>query len=513
MSKYGLIFERKPETCVEQLKTHHVFLSERDGSFIRDPKRHSNILIEGENYHALKALQFTHKGKIDCQYIDPPYNTGNKDFVYDDSFVDADDTFRHSKWLSFMEPRLKLAKELMSDRGIIFVSIDDNEFAQLKLLMDSTFGEGNFLANIIWKNKFNGGYDAEFLTIEHEYILVYAKNRTTATLNSVPFNVEDDKTYKFEDEYCQARGKFKVMNLDDKSLKYSGSLDFPIQAPDGSSISPENCWRWGKDKVAWGMNNGFLSIVKDKNSWRVNKKQYQYCDNDGQPIIRAYPLRSIIDGVSNTNSGNEIKGVFGDKTLFQYAKPVELIKRLLLVATQKDSIVLDFFAGSGTTGQAVAELNKEDGGTRQFILTTNNAISDKLPQGIYNQVTLPRLTKTIGNENLKCLRVETLKQDEGVGQAIQQLELNERLVPIMQMTHNTHTLVERGEYYSIFANHDNTKHLGIWSNSGNKQKPIDIIALKKFKEHMKQYNNSEVIVNRPRTGYAAEYYQVIRKSV
>lgn len=295
------------------------------------------------------------------------------------------------------------------------------------------------------------------------------------------------------------------MNLDDKSLKYSSSLDFAIKAPDGSQIKPENCWRWGKDKVEWGMKNGFLSIVKDKDKWRVNKKQYQYCDNDGEIIVRAYPLRSIIDGISNTTSSNEIKDLFGDKNVFQYAKPVELIKRLLFVASQKDSIVLDFFAGSGTTGQAVAELNKEDGGTRQFIICTNNDISDKLPKGICTQVTYPRLVKTIDDENLQCFRIQLLKKEgKHTSHHIDQLVEDNKLLPVLMLRYNTFDVAETSDKYSIFTNYDQSFYLGVW------HKGIGTSGLA-FSRKMNTYcQNNEILVCRDST-YPKHYYQSINR--
>jgi adenine-specific DNA-methyltransferase len=500
--KTELSYEQKTENCFEEAKTHHILLKENESLDINNSAgKHHNILIEGENYHALKVLQYTHTGKIDVIYIDPPYNTGNKDFVYNDSFIDEEDAWRHAKWLSMMRVRLELARSLLNERGTIFISIDDNEQHRLRCLCDQIFGEQNFIAQLIWKNKFNGGYDAQFITTEHEYILVYAKNIEHAHLNYVPFNVEDDKAYKFEDEYVATRGKFKIMNLDDKSLKYSESLDFEIIAPNGSKISPANCWRWGKDKVAWGITNGFLQFVEVGNSWRVNKKQYQYCDNDGNPLVRAYPLRSIIDGVSNTNSGNEIKELFGDKTVFQYAKPVELIKRLLSVSTQKDSIILDFFAGSGTTGQAVAELNKVDDGHRQFILVTNNDKSDKLLKGICAQVTHPRLVKTIGTENLKYFKVASIKKNGKFdSNYIDQLTYDNPLLPILKLQYETFEEVESTKQYIILANHDKSFCLGVWHKGIGANGPD-------FKKKMNKLGKNKILICRDST-YPKDYFTI-----
>jgi adenine-specific DNA-methyltransferase len=514
--KFGLVFNSIPEKCVEQMKTSHVyFVDDAKRGWSNAEGRATNILIEGENYQALRALEYTHAGKIGCIAIDPIYNTGNDGFVYNDNLVDSEDPYRHSKWLSFMKHRLEIAHRLLSENGIIILHIDDNEMAHLKLLCDQIFGEQNFVANLIWKNKFNGGYDAQFITIEHEYILVYAKNINEAKLNYVPFNVEDDKAYKGVDEYSKTRGKFKVMNLDDKSLKYSESLDFKIKAPDGSYVEPENCWRWGKEKVQWGIENGFLEFVKDKKNgnWRVNKKQYQYCDNDGNALTRAYPLRSIIEGVSNTNSANEIKEYLGDKTMFNYAKPVELIKQLLFVSTQKDSIVLDFFAGSGTTGQAVAELNKEDGGNRQFILITNNEKSDRLPNGIARDCTYPRLEKTIKEyTNLRYLRVQTLKHTDkhpSDSARISQLQVENRMLPILSLLHNTHNPIEKGDKYTIFTNHNGTFFLGVYYND-DKLSAIKHDDIKKLRKLLKSYGKNAIEINTPGSGYVGEYYKFIQ---
>lgn len=519
--KTELVFDQKPETCIEETKTHHIlFTEDTEKSFVRDSKKGHNILIEGENYQALKVLQFTHPGKIDVITIDPPYNTGNKDFVYNDSFVDEEDTFRHAKWLSMMKVRLELARELLSERGVIFMHIDDNEQHRLRCLCDQVFGEQNFVANLIWKKRNGGGNDSKHFAIEHEYILCYAKSIENATINKIAQDISSDPRYKLEDEFVNMRGKYLLEQLQDGNIRYSQSLDYPISAPDGAQIypHPENLpnngkwlWRWNKEKSDWGVKNGFIEFKQMKGKWKVYTKQYQLVNNEGEPVTRAAPMRGILDFVNNSHSRKELQLILGSD-LFDYAKPVELIKRLLFVASQKDSIILDFFAGSGTTGQAVAELNKEDGGTRQFILVTNNDKSDKLPDGICQQVTYPRLEKTIGDQNLKFLKIELLQMDDGIQCAIEQLELNDRLSPIMQMAHNTFNLIDQGKAWRIFTNHDESYHLGIFSNSGKTLRPLDQEGLKQFKLQMQRYPKHQLIVNRPRRGYACDYYTLIRKN-
>lgn len=544
MPKYGLKFERKDEACEELLKTHHVFLSDDKRSFVRDENKHHNILIEGENLHALKILSYTHAGKVDCIAIDPPYNTGNKDFVYNDAFVDEEDSFRHSKWLSFMEKRLKIARTLLSERGVIFLHIDDNEFAQLKLLCDEVFGEKNFVANMVWKKKSGGGggLDSDGIATEHEYILAYSKNTDEVKLNRIPSSNVNDDYYDLEDRHVKTRGRYRVDPLNLSSIQYSSSMDFDIGTPDGKKVFPggfdkqgngEWSWRWGKGKVQWGKENDFIEIhngihyygwntvtseweirrkcakqSKHPKAWKVYTKRYQFVDNEGKKLVRTVPMRSIVDDIYTISSSAELKAL---DIVFDYAKPVELIKRLLFVATQKDSIILDFFAGSGTTGQAVAEINKEDGGTRQFILVTNNDKSEKLPDGICAQVTFPRLEKTIGNENLKVFQVKQLKMKGGNVSNIEQLELNNRLLPTMCLANNTFVQVEKTKQSAIFTDPKQKLHLGVWSNTDDVQKSPVRKELTKFEKKLnKMSKKTKLLVNRPRRGFACEYYEFMK---
>lgn len=376
---YGLVWEDKPEDVEERLRDELPILTEVPERAIlsEDKDAPNHIMIEGDNLEALATLAYTHEGKIDIIYIDPPYNTGNKDFRYNDIYVDKEDSYRHSKWLSFMSRRLKIAKKLLSDRGIIFISIDDNEQAQLKLLCDEVFGNKNFVADLIWSNQEGGGSsDSKLFRIKHEHIIVFSKDISQLDIKGVDITNED--RYKEEDEYSKVRGKYYLQKLGMGSIQYSESLNYPIIAPDGSEIYPSDnnngkkaCWRWSKEKLNWGIENGFIVIKKSKNIWTVYTKQYLNCDNNGEIIIRTQRPLGIIDKFSSTQAAKFLESI-GLSKLFNYSKPTDLIKYLIDRFVDFNPIILDFFAGSGTTLHATMQLNAEDGGHRQCILVTNN---------------------------------------------------------------------------------------------------------------------------------------------
>ena len=393
---YGLVWEDKPEAVEEKMQEELPVLKEvPERAIISDaPDAPNHILIEGDNLEALTTLAYTHAGRIDVIYIDPPYNTGNKDFVYNDSYVDKEDSYRHSKWLSFMSRRLKIAKQLLSDKGVIFISIDDNEQAQLKLLCDEIFSNSNFVADLIWSNKEGGGSsDSKNFRIRHEHIIVYAKNILNISIKGVEISNED--RYKEEDEYKNIRGKYYLQKLGMGSIQYSQSLDYAITAPDDSKIYPKDnnngkkaCWRWSQEKYKWGKENGFIVIKKSKNIWTVYTKQYMNCDNNGILINRTQRPFGIIDKYSSTQAAKFLESI-NLAHLFNYSKPVDLIQYIINRQDFNNSIVLDFFAGSGTTLHATMQLNAEDGGHRQCILVTNNE------NGICENVTYERNKRVI----------------------------------------------------------------------------------------------------------------------
>nr|BAV59417.1 type III modification methylase [Candidatus Endomicrobium sp. MdDo-005] len=366
-----------------------------------------NVFIEGENLEVLKVLQKAYYEKIKMIYIDPPYNTGNDSFVYCDKFSESkeeylkrigekdgegrlvrEDILRknskengqfHSNWLNMMYPRLYIARDLLREDGVIFVSIDDNEVHNLRILMNEIFGEENFVACIVWQKK-TGASDATTIATITEYVLIYAKNVPLLTFSK---NVEsyDVGRYKYRDQFFEMRGHYYIDNLDRGGLQYSDSLNYGIECPDGVITFPNGrreyknegwIWKWSKDKVEWAKKNGFIEFRKSssKNSgWAVCYKNYLKVDNENNPILKSAPHKNLISNVLNANAANDMKELFSTNNYFSYSKPVELIKYLLsLVLYEEKDIVLDFFAGSGTTGQAVMELNKEDGGSRKFIL-------------------------------------------------------------------------------------------------------------------------------------------------
>lgn len=416
--KYGLVWEELEENVDLKMKNQFpVFTEIKEKALIgKKNDEKCNFLLEGDNLYSLKLLEKTHKGRIDVIYIDPPYNTGNKDFVYNDKYIGKDDIFKHSSWLSFMSKRLMIAFNLLKPDGLIFLSIDDKEQAQLKLLMDEIFSENNFIICMPRITKKSGKTTSAYAK-NHDYILVYTKRDQDI------FLMEDhvDEAFKFEDEYIKERGKYKLnQTLDYDSLSYSASLDYPIQI-DGEIFYPGGdknkweerqkgnhrradwAWRWSKKLFDFGYKNGFI-VIKRKNDGtaRIYTKTYLNAkivkNSKGEFTIEHYKRVkatssiSFIDNMySNDNAKKDLKKL-GLKDEFDYSKPVELIKKLIRAYFRKDAVILDFFAGSGTTGQAVLELNNEDGGTRKFILCTNNE------NEICEKVTYERLKGVITGE-------------------------------------------------------------------------------------------------------------------
>ena len=352
-----------------------------------------NLIIHGDNLEALKALMPYYIGKIKCIYIDPPYNTGNESWVYNDKVNspkikkwlgkvvgrESEDLCRHDKWLCMMYPRFKLLKDLLSDDGLIFVSIDDNEHCNLKQIMDEIFGSANFITSFIWNKKLTGGHDSKIVNVVHEYVVCYTKNiNGTNLINKISSGTEYPL---FDDKSGQ---NFKWDSLWTVSHGYTKNCDYPIEAPDGTKIFPWMCHK-DKEKVKgrarwfWSLETyqeqkDSIFIKKDKkDEWKVYKKVF------GGSLI---PPKSIFDKetVGGTSHGKEaLEKIFGKVGVFDNPKSVELVKEIIKYATKNDSIILDSFAGSGTTGHAVLDLNKEDGGNRKFILVE---MEDKIAKDI-----------------------------------------------------------------------------------------------------------------------------------
>jgi len=354
-----------------------------------------NLYIEGDNLEVLKILQKSYYGKVKMIYLDPPYNTG-KDFVYEDNFRDNlknyleqdENGFNvssnpetsgryHTNWLNMMYPRIKIARTLLNEEGVIFISIDDNELKNLKNICDEIFGESNFVCNFVWQSTAGSNTGTDIITVT-ENILVYVKNKTKIIFNGLD---ADESSYTNKDEYYERRGKFALDKLDSKrqSSHYSEALNYAITMPDGTKLFPGGTteksnegWNylWSKSKVEWGIENGFIVFKKKNDKWTVYNKRYYKVDNKDNPIKRTIPFRNIIlsNQFTTANGTSEIRKIFGS-TVFDYPKPSSFIKYLLKTCVNEDksAIIMDFFSGSASTAHAIMDLNN-DGGNRKFIL-------------------------------------------------------------------------------------------------------------------------------------------------
>lgn len=369
-----------------------------------------NIFIEGENLEVLKILQKSYFGKVKMIYIDPPYNTGKDSFIYPDKFSETKEEYQkrvgdkdeegymtkegffrknskengqyHSNWLNMMYPRLFLAKNLLKQDGVIFISIDDNEVDNLRLLMNEVFGEENFIANIVWLNKEGGGSsDSKYFRVKREFILCYGRSKELVEI--IGTDISNLDRYKSKDSHFKERGPYYLQKLGMGSIQYSESLDYPIKTPDNTIVYPKDnnngkkaCWRWSEKKLAWGLENDFVEIKKDsKGIWTVYTKQYLKCDNEGNKIDRTQRPYSIIENYSSTQASKYLDKL-GLKNYFDYTKPHELIQYLIERIPTENEIVMDFFSGSATTADAVMRMNTNDNSKRKYI-----------------QIQLPELTK------------------------------------------------------------------------------------------------------------------------
>ncbi|WP_276924604.1 site-specific DNA-methyltransferase [Faecalibaculum rodentium] len=379
--KYGLVWEEHTESTVDILKDNiPVFSQDNTKSINSNPDDGYNFLLEGDNLHSLLLLEKTHSRKIDVIYIDPPYNTGNKDFVYSDQIVGNEDAFRHSKWISFMRRRLVIARRLLTDDGIIFISIDDNEFAPLRLLCDEVFGAERFITAAVWKRRASSAMASRNISVDHEYVLIYCMEKRERFFGQV----KDNKVYSNPDN--DPRGPWTTGDL---TVGMTSEMR-PNQYYDLKDPSTGKVYKPSKSRV-WSYIPSSMDKLIAENRIVFPKS------TDRRPMKKRFlselksdtnPMSSWITNVGlNTEGTKTIKSIFGS-TVFSYPKPVSLIKYLIQQVNSNDCTVLDFFAGSGTTGAAVLELNKEDNGKRKFILCTNNE------NNLCETVTYPRL-KTI----------------------------------------------------------------------------------------------------------------------
>ncbi|MDM8250334.1 site-specific DNA-methyltransferase [Phocaeicola barnesiae] len=408
---YGLVWEDKPEDVEERLRNELPILTEAPERAIisEDKDAPNHILIEGDNLEALATLAYTHEGKIDVIYIDPPYNTGNKDFIYNDSYVDKEDSYRHSKWLSFMSRRLKIAKKLLSDRGVIFISIDDNEQAQLKLLCDEIFSPSNFVGTYFWKRTSTPPALSYKIRRKLEYVLCYQKTdipqRTYAQgyvdggdapllnsgnpmgilqfpIGSVHFNLPDG--------VYSAKSTYKMELLENVIVEHGININ---------TFSARGHFKWGQNNLEKEVSEGTYFLIKS----------LQFSPRFQKSTKATKVPSNIVDdevGVgTNEDAQKEVEALNVD---FNYAKPISLISYLSKMPfwNEKDITILDFFAGSGTTLHATMQLNAEDGGHRQCILVTNNE------NNICEEVTYERNRRVIqGYTNAKGEEVAGLTKN------------------------------------------------------------------------------------------------------
>jgi len=411
--KYGLVWdeERTQEEFELQARDSLPVLEEVvENAITTDPEQPTHILIEGDNFHALSVLNYTHEALIDLIFIDPPYNTGKKDFRYNDRIVDEDDAFRHSKWLSFMDKRLRLAKTLLKETGAIFITIDDDEQAHLKLLCDEIFSPDNFIAQVCWQKKYSPQNDATYFSDMHDFILVYAKQAKKKktdeygfNLNLLPRTEQQDNRYSNPDN--DPRGPWKSSGLDVKT--YSAKYDYPITTRSGRTVKPPKgtCWRVPPNRLQ--------ELIADNRIWFGE-------DGSNVPSIKRF-LSEVQQGVvpvtwwtrnevgDNQEAKQEMKQILSDvEGFFDTPKPVRLLKRIISLATNnaEKQFVLDFFAGSGTTAQAVLELNEEDGGKRQCILVTNNE------NEIMTKVCYPRVRRVMEGYEFSGSEAELLFEEK-----------------------------------------------------------------------------------------------------
>jgi adenine-specific DNA-methyltransferase len=493
--KYGLYFDRKsnPEKVIEECKTKIPLLKNVIEKRL-DYGTSSHLLIEGDNYHALLALQMINpsNGLVDLIYIDPPYNTQNKDFVYNDRFIEAEDNYRHTKWLNFIEKRLLLAKSLLKDDGLFFISIDDNEQANLKLLCDLIFGSDNFVAQFIINKTAQGANQSVTFKTQHEYCLLYSKG-TSVNINYEVQGEVDDKKFKFQDE----KGFFAVTNsfdsinsplvsnknrgytiyynertrdalvIDEYDKETNTFSDFnqklisegytPIRP--GIRKGVQFPWNW--------TSNRFMEQYKQELVFQRNRKgQYNvYHKNRANGLTKDTTIKKFDTRIQ----GNQLLvDILGEKK-FDYPKSLEMMKWILTKHKNKNATILDFFAGSGTTGQAVIELNKEDEGNRKFILVTNNE------GNIMTDICYPRL-KTV----ITGTRVDGSKYSEGIDTSIEYFITNfieddsskdqakynlvEQCNDLLCVLEDTFVKVEKSRDYYIYKNKLETKSTAIYFN-------------------------------------------------
>ena len=480
--KYGLVWEDKPEEVAEMCKTQAAILkpvSKMNVVGKKDEQQH--IMIEGDNYHALQVLNYTHKGKIDVIYIDPPYNTGNKSWKYNNDYIDKEDSFRHSKWLSFMEKRLRLAKNLLKDDGFIIVTVDDYEIGSLRMLMDDIFSEEGRLGLVTVMHNPGGRSDDLHFATCHEYALFYGSKEGLSITYDMQLTEDQKENFSFEDEIS----KYRLA-----PLRRSGSNSTPNERP---NLFYPIYYHPLKKEIIFEEKKGFIKIIPlDSNGakrvWRWSKERVNESKEKEIVIKKNKDEKFSIFTKDRIKSGRKpktvwadpkyaasshgtilLKNILGKRGAFDYPKSIYAVKDMLEIGVQekKQALILDFFSGSGTTGHAVMELNKEDGGNRQFILCTNNENNNGNGHGgIAENVCQPRIKKIMkgykknGNEakveglggNLEYLKTEFVDV-ENIGDVPdkKRLKFTHEAGYVIALKENAFKELEKNEWYQIFT--------------------------------------------------------------
>ena len=503
--KYGLVWEDKPEDVEEQLRDNLPVLKEvKEKAIINGEDNPNHILIEGDNLHALTALTFTHEGAIDVIYIDPPYNTENKDFKYNDTFVDKEDSYRHSKWLSFMDKRLRIAKRLLSEKGVVFISIDDNEVGQLKLICNEIFGESNFVGQWNWFKSATPPNLSYKIKKNVEFILGYEKVRNNTKYKGI------QKDSKSDDPITKPQNTIKTLTFPPNTINFK-SENFELKAgvygtekypnkllndlivenyKNKNQVSFENRFVWTQPKLDEELANS--TMINCSKTTVISYKKQNYSEEVPPNLID----ESV--GVDTTEeAGKSLFDIFGAK-VFDYPKPVSLIKYLL--SFKENYTVLDFFAGSGTTLNATMALNAEDGGNRQCILVTNNE------NNICEEVTYERNKRVIQgytsakgiavagleNNNLRYFRSEYVSRTKSLKNKKELTRLATELLCIKEDCYTQSTLISGTEQSQIAVFEDVKTQMVVIYDDLFIEDSIEII--KQLKENQQTNNRIKVYV-------------------
>lgn len=521
--KYGLVWEDKPEDVVEKCKEHLPVLEEvADRAIEKDENGVTNLLIEGDNYHALSVLNYTHTGKIDVIYIDPPYNTGNNSWRYNNDYVDIDDPYKHTKWISMMSKRLLLARNLLKDDGVLFLTIDDYEIFQIGLLLDEIFGEANRMGIVAIEINPRGRTTNKNFATSHEYILMYGKSEESKVFD-LPLTAEQKKNFNLEDQNSNYRllpfrrsgglstpkdrpnseffivyspkeekivgvgGKrigdykdeYKTKEVHiltkDKEIKTIDISEFKAKYNDVVKILPidskgkRRVWRWSdREKILRNALDGEFFVKEVKGDYTVYLKDRTKSGRKPKTIW----VDSSYD--ASSHGTNMLKTIFDGEKVFDYPKSLYAVIDTLKVSKaqkNKNAVILDFFAGSGTTAHAILEMNHEDNGNRQFILCTNNE------NGIAEEVTYPRVDKVINGysnldgkkANLRYFKTEFVKQSDVSDDT--RRELVQKSTEMICVKEGTYKKIYDNKKYKVYRDNDHTT--GIL---------FDLDAIAEFKE-------------------------------